>query len=82
MTSSSQVDGLGGSQPLVAAFTVVYLIVRVLGDDTGQPAFPTQQVPEPSMSASSGQETQQTDERSFDSRRHRPDRLGDGARGP
>jgi hypothetical protein len=64
---------------LVAAFTVVCLIGRVLGDDTGQPAFPTQQVPEPSMSASSSQETQQTNELVLTADGIGPHRLGDAA---
>lgn len=65
---------------LVAVFTVVYLVLRVvLGDDTGQSAFPTQQVPEPSTSALSSKATPQTDELGLTGDGIGPHRLGDDA---
>jgi hypothetical protein len=63
---------------LVAAFTVVYFVVRVIGD-SGQPAFPTQQVSEPSTSALSSKATPQTDELGLTGDGIGPHRLGDDA---
>jgi hypothetical protein len=65
---------------LVAVFTVVYLVLRVvLGDDTGPSAFPTQHVPEPTTSALSSKETPQTDELGLTGDGIGPHRLGDDA---